>query len=117
MWRCKNNTNNDDLCTCQSCSDIRKAHAIASKHVPGKRCKNHNQCAHCCYIAFLSKVLRHYGNACSKNSKCPVCQWRMSKEEEHNATFYLSETGIKRIQRQLLYEGLGLGYDKVPWGI
>jgi hypothetical protein len=116
MRRCKNQTS-DVSCICQSCTDARNADKIASRHVPGKRCKNHNQCAHCCYIVFLSKILRHYGNACSKNSKCPVCQWNISKGEKHSAKFYLSETSIKRIQRQLLCEGLGVGYGKAPWRI
>ena len=100
-------------CGCKSCIAQRNSSKISVSHVHGKICKSHNQCRHCCYIKFIVKCLRHYGNCCSQNSKCPVCQWKQNDKSKHNIGFY-SKTLI-RMQVQLLYEELGIGYLEAPW--
>ena len=104
-----------DECNCQTCRDYMKSLKITKAHVQGKRCVNHNQCTHCCYIDHLARVVRHFSGACSQNTKCPVCYWLSRPNEAFNAKCEEKRIERRIIQRQLIYEALGIGYDKVPW--
>ena len=107
------NLNKD--CNCQSCSDKRKSVDVHKKHIPGKRCKDHNQCPDCCYIVFMIKVLKHFGGACNKNKKCPVCNWEVTPGHQHNVHFYGRKNVLVKFQKKLLYEYLGIGFNELPW--
>jgi hypothetical protein len=104
---CKSPDPKLDYCIyCQSQEDRKHSKEITKNHVPGKWCKEKNQCSKCCEIRHYSRVLRHIGGTCSKNHKCPICR-DIAKGILQSRNFYCEPGYILQIWTALykLYRG------------
>jgi len=83
---------------------------VSREHVPGKWCKEHNQCYTCCELKHLFRILKHYAEKCSPK-KCPVCEWARNPEQEFNVGFYAKDHVRYKHVIQRIYK-LMLGNSK-----
>ena len=77
---------------------------VTKAHVPGKWCKERNQCSRCCELRHWIRVLKHYAGTCSPK-KCPVCEWARHTDQEYMVK--VQEKALWRVQRRVY--GLMLG--------
>jgi hypothetical protein len=93
---------------CQSCKARNEADKISKEHVPGKFCKQSNNCNKCQHIKYLHRTLRHIGGTCNNSRRCEMCT---------NGQFNdLSQKYLKTIKRtviQLYF--LMLEGETYPW--
>lgn len=78
---------------CLSRVQAKHSYELSKKHMPGKVCKEKNQCSVCAFNRYIQRVLRHISGGCKGSRNCEACY-----EEKHgrrHLMVHLFETSPK----------------------